>query len=256
MNGFNAFFVKELLHTLRSLRLVIIVVVFFVLGIMNAPLAKLTPEILELAGVGDLMGELVAPAPTALDAWAQFFGNVSQMGIIAILLLCGGMLSGERSRGTLILPLTKGLGRISVVLTKFIVMAALWTIGILIAALTSWACTVVLFPDGSVSHLALSIFFLWLFGVFLLALLLLSSVLFRGSMSGLILPGGVLFILLVLSAFPDLFFWSPLLLTSNGPLLLAEMKVPLDFLVPCVVALIIAAVTFTAALIRFRKASI
>jgi ABC-2 type transport system permease protein len=255
MNGFLAFLSKELMQTLRSMRLVIIAAVFLLLGLMNAPLAKFTPLILELAGAGDLAGVLM-PEPRALDAWAQFFGNVAQMGILVILLVCGSTLSGEKSKGTLILPLTKGLGRTGVVLIKFLTISSLWTIGMLIAALSSWFYTVLLFPDDTVTNLVLTIFLLWLLGEFLLALVPLSSVLFRGSMSGLIIPGAVLFILLVLSAFPDLFFWNPILLATHGMTLMINAKQPIDFLAPGLCSVIVAVGALVFALLHFRKAAV
>jgi len=256
MNGFSAFLSKELLQALRSMRFLIVVAAFLILGLMNAPLAKFTPQILELAGVGEMLEGLIPPTPVAFDAWAQFFSNIAQMGILAILLLCGPMLSWEKSKGTLVLPLTKGLGRMSVVLIKFIVMTLLWTLGLLVASLVSWGCTLVLFPGETVEYLALGIFLLWLLGVFLLALVPLSSVLFRGSMSGLILPGAVLFIFLIALAFPNLISWNPLLLGQNSVLLLIGAAETGDFLAPSLVAGITAIVTLVAALISFRKAAL
>ncbi|MDR2716346.1 MAG: hypothetical protein LBB46_06335, partial [Coriobacteriaceae bacterium] len=71
MKGFTAFLSKELTHTLRSMRLLIVVAVFLLLGLMNAPLAKLTPQILEMAGVAELTGALGMAEPQAFEAWAQ-----------------------------------------------------------------------------------------------------------------------------------------------------------------------------------------
>ena len=253
MNGFAAFLSKELIQTVRSMRLLIVVAVFLLLGLMNAPLAKFTPQILEMTGIGDLSGALSLADPQAFDAWVQFFGNVGQMGILVILLICGSTLSGEKSKGTLILPLTKGLGRSGVILIKFLTISALWTVSVLVAALSSWFYTVLLFPDSGVEYLVLTIALLWLFGEFLLAMIPLSSVLFKGSMGGLIVPGGVLFLVLVMSAFPDLLFWNPMLLGTNGIMLMIGTKVPIDFLAPSLVAIGAIVGALAAALLRFRK---
>ncbi|MDR1358678.1 MAG: ABC transporter permease subunit, partial [Coriobacteriales bacterium] len=137
MNGFLAFLSKEALLLIRSQRVLITFLVFALLGVMNAPLAYYTPEILKLAGAGDLADTMGLADPTALEAWTQYFGNVGQMGILAALLLCGSLLSGEKSKGTLVLPLTKGLGRSGVIIAKFIAMSALWTLGLLVSAAAS-----------------------------------------------------------------------------------------------------------------------
>ena len=256
MNGFAAFLSKELTQVLRNKQLFIVAAVFLLLGLMNAPLAKYTPLILELAGMGDFGDSLGMSEPQAFDAWAQFVSNMGQMGVLAILLVCGGTLSGEKSKGTLILPLTRGLGRMGVVLIKFLVISALWTIGFLIAALSSLAYTALLFPGDTATNLAWMLFLFWLFVEFLLALVPLSSVLFKGSMSGLIIPGGVLFILLVLTAFPDLFAWNPMLLGTSGINVMAGIKEPIDFLAPGLCAVIAAIASVTVAVVHFRKAAV
>ncbi|MDR2492900.1 MAG: hypothetical protein LBD25_05545, partial [Coriobacteriales bacterium] len=214
--GFGAFLFKELLYVQRSLRLILVVVVFLLLGLMNAPIAKATPLILEASGLSGMAEGLGLADPTAVSAWMQFFGNVGQMGVLAILLLCGSMFSGERSKGTLVLPLTKGLGRTTVVVAKFLSVSALWLVGILVAAVSSWVCTLALFPGESVDHLFVGIAAQWLLGEFLIAPILLSSVLFKGSFAGLILPGGLLVVTGIVSGFAELVPWNPLLLGGHG----------------------------------------
>ncbi|MBK8434017.1 MAG: hypothetical protein IPL28_23205 [Chloroflexi bacterium] len=75
---------------------------------------------------------ITVPEPTAVDAYSQLFKNLTQMGMIVLLLVFGGMLSNEIARGTLLNMLTKGLSRHAVILAKYTVALLLWT-----AALTS-----------------------------------------------------------------------------------------------------------------------
>jgi ABC-2 type transport system permease protein len=220
---------------------------------MNAPLVYYMPEILKLAGAGDIAAGMGLSQPTALDAWMQYFKNVGQMGILAVLLLCGSLLSGEKGKGTLILPLTKGLGRSGVVIVKFIAMSSLWTLGMLVSAATSAAYTLWLFPGEDVPHLLLGIGALWLLGMFLLSLILPSSVMFRGSFGGLIIPGAVIVVLGILGAFPDLMFWSPLNLGGDPLLVMAGAKEVAELLVPSLVAAIGAAACVAASVALFRR---
>ncbi|MDR0514839.1 MAG: hypothetical protein LBG81_06740 [Coriobacteriaceae bacterium] len=253
LNGFTAFLAKELTQILRTQRLLIVAVVFLLLGLMNAPLAKFTPEILELAGGSELASlGIILPEPTAFEAWAQFFSNVGQMGVLTILLVCGSALSGERKQGTLVLPLTKGLGRVGVVLVKFLGTSLLWTAGFLVAVFSSIIYTIMLFPGESVDNLVLGLASFWLFGEFLIALIPLSSTLVKGSMGGLVLPGGLLFLMLVLGSFPDLFFYSPMQLFNNGISVMSGESLD-KLLVPALVAVGIALAALVAAVIRFRR---
>lgn len=113
MKAYFAFTQKELLESLRTYKLLIMIIVFMFFGMLGPLTAKLTPQILESlmpAGMQVTMGE-----PTAFDSWAQFFKNVSQMGFIVVAILFSGIMANEFNRGTLIHPLTKGLPRSTVI---------------------------------------------------------------------------------------------------------------------------------------------
>ena len=167
MRGFIAFTKKEFLESLRTYRCLILISVFFLFGMMSPLLAKLMPEI--LAGVEMQGMSIMLPEPTAMDAYSQFFKNMTQMGILVLLLVFGGMLSGERSRGTLVPILAKGLQRHTVLLSKFISAVMLWTMAYITAAVVNYGYTRYLFRATVVNSLAFSLFCLWLFGCLILA---------------------------------------------------------------------------------------
>lgn len=128
MNGFTAFLRKEWMEQWRTLRLPILLVVFAIFGMTNPLIAKLTPEILEgLTGDGMM---ITLPEPVAMDAWAQFFKNASQTGLFVFLILFSGTLTGEMRRGTLTIPLSKGMARPVVVWAKFAIAAFAWTLAL------------------------------------------------------------------------------------------------------------------------------
>ena len=54
-------------------------------------------------------------APVALDAWEQFYKNISGVGFSAFIILFGSCMSGEYSKGTLVLLVTRGLPRRAVI---------------------------------------------------------------------------------------------------------------------------------------------
>lgn len=95
MRAFFAFFKKEWMEYGRSYKLFALFMVFCALGVMNPPTAKFLPELLSSA-LADGM-EIHIPEPTVLDSWAQFFKNVSQMGLIIMLVLFSGIMSAEFS---------------------------------------------------------------------------------------------------------------------------------------------------------------
>lgn len=90
----------------------------------SAFLAKFTPDIIAAFGAGLEITE----EPTALDAWQQFFKNISGIGFSAFIILFGSCMSSEYSKGTLLLLVTKGLARPSVIMAKYTVAAVSMTV--------------------------------------------------------------------------------------------------------------------------------
>src|SRR5690554_2518719 len=126
MRHYIAFLKKEMLESIRTYKLFIMVIVFSLFGVMNPLAAKLTPYLIEtLIPEGNMIN---IPEPTALDSWAQFFKNINQMGLIVTLLIFSGILVNELSKGTLINMLTKGLSRKAVILSKYSSMVIIWTL--------------------------------------------------------------------------------------------------------------------------------
>ena len=87
MNAFTSFFKKELLELSRNGKLLLLSILFVLFGILNAATAKLTPQIFKmfadtLESSGLTIGEVEV---TALQAWEQFFKNLSTLMIIVII---------------------------------------------------------------------------------------------------------------------------------------------------------------------------
>lgn len=218
MRGYIAFTKKELLEQLRTFKWLIILSVFFLFGMMSPVLAKLMPDILsgmEMNGIA-----IVIPEPTVMDAYGQFFKNFTQMGILILLLVFGGTLSNEMVRGTLVNMLAKGLLRPAVILSKYTAAVLLWTLGFLLAVLTAYGYTAYLFKDANVNHLLFSVFCLWLFGCFILAMILLSSTIASGNFGGLILTAISIVAMLMLDILPKTHRYNPITLASDNTALL------------------------------------
>lgn len=185
IRGYFAFTKKELLEQIRTYKLLIFLAAFLVFGLMSPLLAKLMPDILSSMDMGGIQLEL--PNPTVMDAYAQFFKNLTQMGILVLLLVFGGSLSGEFIKGTLLQILAKGLSRTTVILAKYTAAVLIWTGGFLLSVVINYIYTLYLFGEEHLPNLFLSLFCLWLFGIFLISLIFLSSTIAPGAFGGLIL---------------------------------------------------------------------
>lgn len=184
MRGFLSFARKEVLEIVRTWRIWVLPGMLLFFAVSGPVMAKFTPEIVKSLG-GSEMAALVKamPKPTYLDAYGQWIKNLSQIGLFAIIIIYGGLISSERKSGTAILVLTKPLSRTAFVMAKAAVHGAFLVVAVGMTTVATWSVTRLVFgksPGGPlwsavVGWLALAIFFL---GV----MTLLSSLL--GSQAG------------------------------------------------------------------------
>lgn len=220
MRNYIAFFKKELLESVRTYKFFIIIAVFFAFGMMSPLAAKLMPKLISYANQDGM--KITMPEPTAIDAWKQFFKNISGMGLIVAALIFSGVLANELSKGTLINMLTKGLNRSTVILSKFTAMIIIWTTSYALAFAMTFIYTAYLFKNHEMHNLLLSVFCLWLFGVLLSAIILLGGALVKSSYGCLFITGAAIAILMLLNVFPKLQKYNPFSLSSNNVALLTN----------------------------------
>lgn len=130
MKPLLAFLKKEWLEHLRSGHLAILGILFVLFGIMNPAIAKLMPWLFEVMA-DTLEGSgltLTAITISAMDSWVQFFKNIP-MALIVFILLESSIFTKEYQSGTLVLTLTKGLHRHTVVISKALLLIVLWSVG-------------------------------------------------------------------------------------------------------------------------------
>lgn len=214
MRAYLAFTKKEIMEYIRNYKLFVLIILFSIQGIMGPLTAKFMPEI-----IGNFMPEGISiqiQEPTNLDSWTQFFKNGTQTGMIIVAILFSGMMAKEYEKGTLINMVTKGLPRRTIVLSKFTVAGLLWSLSYGLFFLITWAYTNYYFPDGSTVNLGLAVFSLYLFGIVLISVLLLASVLFKNAYGPLLFVGGFTILLFIATVFPGVRMWNPLQLASRN----------------------------------------
>jgi ABC-2 type transport system permease protein len=219
MKAFWAFTKKEFLEYWRTYKILILALVFLLFGMMNPVVAKFTPEIIKAAGV-----DINLPDPTAMDSWAQFFKNVGQMGMLVVIIVFSGIMANELSKGTLITMLTKGLTRRTVILSKFLVASVLWTLAYLLCLGVTAVYTAVFWPMDGLHQVFWVFFALWLYIELLIALLVLGGVLFKNSIGSLLLAGGAVLIMTLISIFPDVHPFNPMSLATDNLALLSGLS--------------------------------
>lgn len=216
MSQFFAFTRKELYESKATFRLYILLAVFVLFGVTGPLLAILTPAILEMVATGDSGITIILPDPTAIDAWSQFFSNFSQMGSLTLAIMFAGLMSNELGRGTLVNLLTKGLKRATVIVSKFVGAGLLWTLAIGLSVGICWLYTAFYFDTADMTHTVFMFIAPWLFGLFLIALLLFGGTLFGNFGGSLGIGLGTFFALVFVNMIPGVEGYNPVSLASGA----------------------------------------
>ena len=218
---------------MKNYRFLILFAVFLIFGIMSAFLAKFTPEILSaLAADMEMTSE-----PVALDAWKQFYKNISGVGFSAFIILFGSCLSNEYSKGTLVLMVTKGLSRKAVILAKYTVAAALMTISYWIGYASTYGYTALLWNDNHLSNVAFAAVSLWIVGFLYLSILMIGCVIFKQTFTSILFTGGIVAIISLLGMIEPIAKFNPFILTSKNIDLISGEAVPAEFMIPAVISI-------------------
>jgi ABC-2 type transport system permease protein len=250
MSGFFVFFAKEIKEQIKTFKgpAVFLVLVFF--GISSPLLAKLTPEIVKFAASGISIN---MPAPSSTDAYAQFFHNVGEIGIIVLLLIYAGAIVTETAHGTAALMLTKRLSRSAFVLAKFFSAAAVWVVSYSCGAAVCVLYTVYLFPKSRPTHLVIALCCMGLFGIVTLAAAVFASAAFKSFGAAAIGGFAVWGVLLLTSALPKVQKYSPaLLVTENLQILQGSVKTE-TVIIAALLGLLLSGLLLALACVLFRQ---
>ena len=254
MMAFIAFTKKEWMESVRTYKFFILITVFLLFGFMNPIIAKVMPELLASV-LPEGMFITLAP-PNAIDSWMQFFKNVSQTGLMVLVVIYSGIMASEFSKGTLVNMLTKGLPRQTVVLSKMLAATTLWTLSYLICVGVTYAYTAYFWTTASVHDLSLALFGLWLFGTLLLALVLLGGILFKNIYGSLLFTGAGVVVMTVVNIFPAAKPFNPSTLASNSVYLLTGGQDVAEFVSAIGVCVFLIALLLALSIVIFNKKQI
>jgi len=225
VNSFRAFLKKEFLAQWRTGKLMLLAIVFILFGIMNPAVAKLTPWLLEI--VADSLAEsgmiITDVTVTAMDSWVQFFKNIP-MALIVFILVQGSIFTTEYQSGTLVLSLTKGMGRHWVVLAKASVPVLLWTLGFWLCFAITYCYNAWFWDNAVARHLLFSALCLWVFGLWVIALAVFFSTVSTANTGVLLGTGGTVLAGTLLGLLPKLRAYMPTLLTEGTALICSQAE--------------------------------
>ena len=234
----RAFLKKEWLEFTRTGRLWILLLIFVLFGIMNPAMAKITPWMMQvmsdsLAEAGFILTDMKIDAMTS---WTQFYKNIP-IGLIIFVLFCSGSFTSEYQKGTLIPVITKGMPRHTILAAKTTMMMGLWTILYMLCFGITYGYNAYFWDNSIAEHVFGGAACYWLFGMWILALLVFFSILSRTNTQVLLGTGAMAFGIYLTGMFPKLSKYLPSRL-MEGITLLQGTTNPNDFMAAAVVTLL------------------
>ncbi|VDG98160.1 ABC-type transport system involved in multi-copper enzyme maturation, permease component [Lysinibacillus sphaericus] len=251
MSQWFGFLKKEWTESVKSYKLLLTVLIFSVLGILNPFTAKITPAVME-----KFMPEgtvLNLPEPTALDSWLQFYSNFSQMGLLIFILLFSTMMSKELEKGTLIILLTKGLRRSTVITAKFVMGIIYWTLAFLLTFIITYCYTAFYWDQSILEHVFLAASCVYVFGILIFIVTLWGNTYFASAYGGLLVTIGLVITMFIIAIFPNTASWNPLQLLTAPPQMLTGEVAPKKLLTPFFVTMGTVLVFLIGTLFHFNK---
>lgn len=219
MKQLTAFIEKEFTEVLRNSKFMICAIIFFLLGIMNPAIAKITPLIIkEYSDANSGTGIMVQSTEiNALTSWEQFFRNMP-LGIIVFVLMFSGIVVNEIQKGTLINVVTKGMSRWKIIASKGFLMVVLWTVMYFFSYIITYVYNAFYWDNDIAKHLFFSAFCLYFLGVWLISIIMLMSACANNSATVSLGTCGVFIVCYLLNIVPKLQEYLPIKLMESSKL--------------------------------------
>ena len=209
--SFIIFFKKEITELIKTVKGIVLAIIFLVIGISSPLIEKLTPEILKMAGVSGSSEEMallsaLIPTPTSQTSYVQFFGNFNTIGLLVLIIVFAGIVANEKSKNTGSYILTKNISRTQFVLSKFTSSVVFTFVSLVVSMGAMVFYTSYLFDDGLVNISNVLLFFamLFLYLIFILAIVLFSSILTKTVTSATFLAFIIFIAVNILSSVPKI----------------------------------------------------
>ncbi|MDI6868587.1 MAG: ABC transporter permease [Coprothermobacterota bacterium] len=199
MKSLRVFLKKEMKEAIRSWRLPVMLIVFLFLGISSPLLFKFLPALVppELKATFEQLMK-----PTYEEIVSSLAKNLSQIGILVIILFNMGSVSEERGKGQLELLFARPASRSSLIWAKFLSSSLSVLLSLAVAFVSFGLYYGALFPQAPpVQGLVLGFLLFSLFALFVVSFTIFSSTLFSSGLWAGLLSGSFF---LTLSFLPSL----------------------------------------------------
>ena len=229
MRNYCNFMQKELVENLRTKNILVLACVFAFFAITSPLLTRYMAEFIGLFAGGDEMAQgllAVLPEPTFSESYASFYGNMVQIGSIAVILIYMSSVLREKRATTADVLFTKGLKPWQFVLAKFTVAGGITVVAAVVSVLVTYVYTLVLFGEaGNIGHVVLGGLAFALYLVMLLGITLFFSSFAKSTAQSAVFSLLAFFLIALSTMFLRIGQYSPGSL-MNSPIIIGSGYVP------------------------------
>src|SRR3990172_4419664 len=176
----NAFLLKEIKEITKTHRLWAVPLFFLFLGLSAVAATEFLPDILK----SQLQPQNISiklPEPDAVQAFQTYFKNLTQVGLVMVILMSMGLVSEEKARGILAQILAKPVSRAAIVAAKGLVPGGWVIICLAAAAAGSYVYALGLFGRADAARFVLANLVFALYLILIFSLTLAASAAARGQ---------------------------------------------------------------------------
>ncbi len=153
------------------------------------------------------------------------------------------------------LTLTRGVGRFKIVLSKSLMLLSLWTLLYWFSFIITYLANEILWDNGIAHNILFSCACIWIIGIFIIALLILFSVIFSYSNAVLASCAGVFLLIYLTDFLPKIKDISPSKLLSAGYLISGSVSSS-EYYIPFIISAFLSITLISAAIPLFNKKQI
>lgn len=248
---------KEIMEIIKTPKIIILSSAMVFFAVLSPLTARYTKDIIALFAKNGDPNMLAAlsqiPDPLYIDSYTQWFKNLSFLCFIVLILVLMGTVVEEKTKGSIILVLTKGISRMQFILSKFIAAIVFFT---LVYVITSSICifyTAILFDKFIPDYLLLSLFMFWVYGILVISITLLASVVSKSPMMSALFALSGLLIIAVLASVPIAGDYTPGIMNKLSLELFNKVKTSSDAIIPVFVSLFMSEFCLLTGIVVFNK---
>jgi ABC-2 type transport system permease protein len=197
----------ELLRMTRTHRWLALVGIYVFFGVLGPVTARYIGELLERFGTGDIVIE--APDPRPVDGIAQFIGNTSQLGLLAVVVVAAAALALDARPEVAAFLRTRVDRAGTLLLPRFAVVAATAALALVAGTAVAWALTGALLGGVSAGAMVVGTLLGMLYLVFAVAVVGAVAAALRGVPAIALGSLGVLILLPIVGLVPAIEVWLP-----------------------------------------------